>query len=89
MKQKNKPYIYYYNNGSCIIIENAKKVYISILENTTTKLIDSQIPLEYSNLENETITSNSCIFSKDNLTINGSSILNIKTNYLNGINIFN
>ena len=62
--------------GPAITIENANKTVITLNENTTNKLSDG-------NNENEDY--DAVIYSKDDLTINGSGTLEITSNFENGI----
>lgn len=66
------------NTSSAINIESAKKVIIIVEEGTTNTLTDAS---SYSTTDEP----DSCIFSKDDLVINGAGILNINANYLDGI----
>ena len=65
------------NSGPCIYIENAKSVVIKLTENTTNTLTDGS---NYSNAELD-----ACIYSKDDLTIEGEGTLVVNANYKDGI----
>lgn len=65
--------------GPAIYVENADKVIITLKEGTTNTLSDSS---SYSNYEEDV---DGCIYSKDDLTINGEGSLNVVANYLDGI----
>lgn len=67
------------NDSSAINVENAKKVIIIVEEGTINTLTDGS---SYSTTEDEP---DSCLFSKDDLVINGTGTLNINANYLDGI----
>lgn len=62
-------------------IKNADKVFITLAENTVNTLADGS---EYVQADDETSV-DSVIFSKSDLTINGSGTLNITGNYKHGI----
>ena len=62
------------NNGPAIMIENSKKTYIELNENTTNILIDN------GNSENDGV-----IYSKDDLVITGTGTLEITANNQDGI----
>ncbi len=67
------------DEGPAIYIKNADKVFITALEGTKNTLSDSEnYPESYDNAD-------AVIFSKDDLTINGSGELNINGNYKCGI----
>lgn len=65
------------SSGPAIYVESAKNVYIELVGEST--LEDGKI---YSNYDENV---NACIYSKDDLFISGSGILNIKANYEDGI----
>lgn len=69
-------------DSSPIYVKNAKKVVITLAENSTNTLIDGT-EYVYDDASNE--EPNATIFSKDDLTINGSGTLNIKANFADGI----
>lgn len=62
--------------GPAITIENANKTVLTLNENTENKLSDGN---------NENTEYDAVIYSKDDLTINGTGILEITTNFENGI----
>lgn len=66
------------NDSSAINIENAKKVIIIVEEGTTNSLTDGTT---YSIADEP----DACLFSSDDLVINGTGTLNINANYLDGI----
>ena len=65
------------NNSPAIIIEQANNTVIELKENTTNTLDDSS---SYDNTEYD-----GCLFSRDDLIIQGTGTLNITSNYLDGI----
>ena len=65
------------NNSPAIIIEQANNTVIELKENTTNTLEDSS---SYDNTEYD-----GCLFSRDDLIIQGTGTLNITSNYLDGI----
>lgn len=68
------------SNSSAIYVVNADKTIITLNENTINTLTDGT---SYANtVEDEP---NACLFSHDDLTINGIGILNINANYQDGI----
>ena len=68
-------------DGAAIYVAEAGKTIITLAEGTTNTLSDGA---EY-NLEDEQDEPNGTLFSKDDLTINGSGKLVIEANYNNGI----
>ena len=66
------------NYSSAINVENAKKVIIIVQEGTINTLIDGSAYLTQDEPD-------ACLFSKDDLVINGTGILNVNANYLDGI----
>ncbi len=66
-------------SGPAIYVENADKVIITLEDGTTNTLSDSS---SYLNYEEDV---DGCVYSKDDLTINGNGNLNIVANYLDGI----
>ena len=66
-------------NGPAINVENAKKVIIILEEGSTNKLVDGET---YDVLDEDI---NACIYSKDNLIINGSGTLEVTANFEDGI----
>jgi len=64
-----------------IYVQSADKVKITLVEGTVNRLTDGSM---YTNLVNNTEPT-ACLFSKDDLTINGSGALSITANYNNGI----
>lgn len=69
-------------NSSPIYVKNAKKVIITLAENSVNTLIDGT-EYVYDDTANE--EPDGTLFSKDDLTINGSGTLNIKANFKDGI----
>lgn len=65
------------SSTSPIYVKNADKTVITLAEKTTNTITDSQ---NYSDIE-----LSSAIYSKDDLTINGSGTLNVNANYNNAI----
>ena len=61
------------SSGPAIIIENSKNVVIETMENSENSLEDGS---NYKNSEYD-----GCIYSKDDLILQGSGVLNIKSNY--------
>ena len=68
-------------SGSPIYVANAEKVIITLVESTENNLSDSA---NYANLT-EDGEPNAAVFSHDDLTINGTGVLNVSANYNNGI----
>ena len=68
-------------NSAPLWIKNCDKTAITLVDGTTTTLQDGG---SYSNV-NADDEPNGCLFSKDDLTINGSGTLNVYGNYNNGI----
>ena len=64
-----------------IYVMSADKVKITLAEGTTNKLTDGTV---YTDLINDTEPTG-CLFSKDDLTINGKGTLSVTGNYNNGI----
>ncbi len=67
------------HNGPAIHVENAKDVVIELADHTTNTLVDSQ---NYAGFDSDVT---GVIYSKDDLTFQGSGNLVIKANYLDGI----
>ena len=67
------------NDGAAIEVWQADKVFITLASNTSNRLSDGN---EYAATD---IGSNACIFSKEDLTINGSGGLTVTGNYRHGI----
>jgi len=71
-------------NGPAIIITSADKVGITLADGTTNTLSDGKIYADTS-----AKAPNACVFSKDDLTINGNGTLNVNANFHNGIDTSN
>jgi len=69
------------SDSSAVYITSADKVSMTLAKDTVNTFIDGKT---YSYAVGET-EHNSCIYSKDDLTINGSGVLNVTGNYNNGI----
>lgn len=69
-------------DSSPIYVKKAKKVILTLEENSTNTLIDGT---EYIYDDTTKEEPNATIFSKEDLTINGSGTLNIKANFEDGI----
>lgn len=69
-------------NSSPVYVKNAKKVIITLAENSVNNLTDGT-EYVYDDATNE--EPDGALFSKDDLTINGSGTLNIKANFKDGI----
>jgi len=69
------------NSGSAILVQNAKKVIITLNDGTVNTIIDGT---NYANLD-ENGEPDAAIFSHDDLTINGSGSLTVQANYGDGI----
>lgn len=65
------------NTSAPVYIENADKTVITLVAGTINTLTDSHAPLDDS--------ANGCLYSKDDLTINGIGTLNVTGNYNNAI----
>lgn len=70
------------SSTSPIYVKNAKEVIITLKKDTTNSLTDSK---EYTLENDEEKEPNAVIYSKDDLTINGSGKLSIKAQYNHGI----
>ena len=70
------------SESSAIYIENSPKTTIVLADNTENKLTDAA---NYTGLTAEEDEPNAAVFSKDDLTIEGSGSLTVKANYNNGI----
>lgn len=68
-------------SGPPIYVANAEKVIITLVESTENNLSDGA---NYTNLD-ESGEPNAALFSKDDLTINGTGVLNVSANHNNGI----
>lgn len=64
------------NDESAIVIENAEKTYITLKEGTTNTISDGTYTI---------VEANAAIYSKDDLTINGSGTLKVTGNTSHGI----
>lgn len=73
------------SSSAAIYVTSADKVAITLTEGSTNKFTDGST---YSG-QNEKGEPNACIFSKDDLTINGYGTLIVKGNYNNGISTTN
>ena len=69
------------DEGSCIVVENADKTFITLEENTENILTDGE---SYSN-ESTANGEKAVIFSRDDLTINGTGNLTVSGSYYHGI----
>ena len=72
------------DNGPAIIITSADKVGITLADGTTNSLTDGKTYADTSDK-----APNACVFSKDDLTINGNGTLNVTANFHNGIDTSN
>ena len=72
------------SNGPAIIITSADKVGITLADGTTNSLTDGKTYADTSDK-----APNACVFSKDDLTINGNGTLNVTANFHNGIDTSN
>ena len=70
------------SNSSPIYVVNADKVIITIAENTENFISDGET---YTFNDPNINEPNAAIFSKDDLTINGSGVLNVEGNFNDGI----
>ena len=71
-----------YATSAPIYVSNAEKVVITLAEGTENVVTDGS---SYVFADAETTEPNAAIFSKDDLTINGSGSLTVNANYNNGI----
>lgn len=71
-------------DGPAIIITSADKVGITLADGTTNTLTDGK---SYADTADK--APNACVFSKDDLTINGNGTLNVNGNFHNGIDTSN
>ncbi|MCR5322438.1 MAG: carbohydrate-binding domain-containing protein [Lachnospiraceae bacterium] len=69
------------SNDAAFRVNQAKKVFLTLADGTVNTFSDGK-ELSESALADGT---NACIFTHDNLTINGSGTLNVNGNYKNGI----
>jgi len=69
------------NSGSAILVKNAEKVVITLIDGTKNSIADGT---NYTDLD-ESGEPDAAIFSHDDLTINGSGSLTVYANYLDGI----
>ena len=69
------------SNSAPIYVMSADKVKITIAKDTTNTITDAA---QYTSLTDEN-EPNACIYSKDDLTINGSGVLTVSAKYNNGI----
>ncbi len=69
------------SSGPAIYVRSADKVFITLPEGTTSSLTDGA---SY-NMNDDENDPDGCIFSKDDLTINGSGTVNVVGNYGHGI----
>lgn len=67
---------------SAFYVENAEKVFLTLAEGSENTLTDGS---EYSFANTDRGEADSVLFSKDDLTINGTGSLNVTGNYENGI----
>lgn len=71
------------NDGPCIYIAEARKVYITVIDNSINTLKTTSTTSTYnSDLD---VYNEGSIYSKDNLTINGKGTLNIENTFSDGI----
>lgn len=72
------------DDGPAIIITSADKVGITLADGTTNTLTDGKT---YADTADK--APNACVFSKDDLSINGNGTLNVTANFHNGIDTSN
>lgn len=70
---------------SCIIVDDANIVFLNLKKDTINTLNDANKVAYYTVPSGNVKESKGCIYSKDNLTINGTGTLYINGNYSNGI----
>ena len=70
------------NNSAAFYVKNAKKVVLSLVEDTVNSFADNE-SYTYADVEKE--EPNACIFSKDDLVISGNGSLCVTGNFNNGI----
>ncbi|MDE7432144.1 MAG: carbohydrate-binding domain-containing protein [Lachnospiraceae bacterium] len=70
------------SDSAPIYVKKAKETIITLAENTTNTFTDAETYIMENEQDNE---SNAAIFSKDDLTINGSGTLVVNANYNHGI----
>lgn len=70
------------SNNAPVYIKSASKTVITLADQTVNTLIDGE---NYQYLDENTDEPNAALFSKDNLTINGTGKLIVNGNYNNGI----
>lgn len=71
-------------DGPALTITSADKVGITLADGTTNSLTDGKTYADTSDK-----APNACVFSKDDLTINGNGTLNVTANFHNGIDTSN
>lgn len=71
-------------DGPALTITSADKVGITLADGTTNSLTDGETYADTSDK-----APNACVFSKDDLTINGNGTLNVTANFHNGIDTSN
>lgn len=69
------------SNSAAIYVKSADKVSLTLVKDTVNKVTDG-LSYVYADGEDEP---NACIFSKDDLSINGEGALQVEGNYNNGI----
>ena len=74
------------SDSAAIHVRNADKVIITLADGTENNLTDGTAYTYFDEVNEEP---NACIYSKDDLTINGSGSLNITGNFNNGISTTN
>ncbi|ULL19329.1 carbohydrate-binding domain-containing protein [Paenibacillus sp. H1-7] len=70
------------NEGSAIYVKQADKAIITLQEGTKNDVADAA---QYTTVDADSGEPNAAIFSKDDLTFNGSGALTVQGNYNNGI----
>jgi len=70
------------NSGPCIFVKQADKVFLTLDEGSVNTLADGA---SYTTTSDEDGTINAALFSKDDLTINGSGSLAVTGNYVHAI----
>ncbi|WP_155833241.1 carbohydrate-binding domain-containing protein [Butyrivibrio sp. WCD3002] len=70
------------DDGACIYVSNADKVFLTLADGSVNNLSDTGA--EYVQ-EDDSVNIDGVIFSRDDITVNGTGALNINASYANGI----
>ncbi|MCR5102682.1 MAG: carbohydrate-binding domain-containing protein [Butyrivibrio sp.] len=70
------------DDSACILVKTADKVFVTLADGSVNTLSDTGV--EYTQTD-DTMSVDGVIFSKEDITFNGSGTLNINASYANGI----